>query len=190
MGVRDKFELRGRNYIVTGGAMGIGYACTHDIAEMGGSVAVLDLRPEPKEPVFELAEKFGVKIHYFQCDVGDESGLTAAFEKAVAALGTLHGIVTCAGIAIDKPFPEQTWAEVENIIRVNGMGSFVSAQLAVRQMQKQGTPGSVVLIASITAHVNLPGYRMAGYNMSKGGIKMLSQALSAVSQPCNRLDIC
>lgn len=30
-------------------------------------------------------------------------------------------------------------------------------------MQKQGTAGSVVMIASITSHCILPGYRMAGY---------------------------
>ena len=50
-------------------------------------------------------------------------------------------------------------------------------------MQNQGTPGSVVFIASITAHVNLPGYRMAGYNVSKGGVKMLSKVLSAELAP-------
>lgn len=44
-------------------------------------------------------------------------------------------------------------------------------------MKKQGTPGSVVMIASITSHVNLPGYRMAGYNMSKGGVRMVSTSL-------------
>lgn len=57
------------------------------------------------------------------------------------------------------------------------MGTFLAAQLAVSQMLKQGTPGSVVMIASITSHVNLPGYRMAGYNMSKGGVRMLAKAL-------------
>lgn len=40
--------------------------------------------------------------------------------------------------------------------------------MAVKQMKSTNTPGSVVFIASITSHVNLPGYRMAGYNMSKG----------------------
>ncbi|QIW96071.1 hypothetical protein AMS68_001589 [Peltaster fructicola] len=183
MGIRDKFELKGRNYIVTGGAMGIGYNVSRDIAEMGGNIAVLDLEAQPKEPLFELREKFNVKIHYFQCDVGIEQALDSAFEQAVAALGSLDGIVTCAGIAIDKPFPEQTWQEVEKIFHVNSMGTFHSTQLAVTQMQKQKTPGSIVLIASITAHSNLPGFRMAGYNMSKGGVKMLSKALSAELAP-------
>lgn len=119
MGIRDKFELKGRNYVVTGGAMGIGYACSHDIAELGGNVAVLDLEAQPKEPLFDLAQKYNVKIHYFQCDVSDEKAVEKAFGEAIAALGSLHGVVTCAGIAIDKPFPEQTWQEAEKIWQVN-----------------------------------------------------------------------
>ncbi|KAH9823605.1 NAD(P)-binding protein [Teratosphaeria destructans] len=182
-GIKDRLSLNGRNYIVTGGAMGIGYAITHDIAEMGGNVAVLDLRPTPPEPVHDLPKKFGIKTDYFQCDVSDEASLTAAFEQAVQSLGTIDGIVTAAGIAIDKPFETQKWEEVDKILQVNGMGSFFAAQLAVKQMKKQQSPGSIVFIASITSHVNLPGYRMAGYNMSKGGIRMVAKALSAELAP-------
>lgn len=64
-------------------------------------------------------------------------------------------------------------------------GSFFAAQLATKQMLKQGTPGSIVLVASITAHVGLPGYRMAAYNTSKGGVFMLSKALATELAPFN-----
>ncbi|KAF7197648.1 3-oxoacyl-[acyl-carrier-protein] reductase FabG [Pseudocercospora fuligena] len=181
--ITSKFSLEGKSYIVTGGAMGIGYCITKDIAESGANVAVLDLRVEPLEDVYGLAKQFGVKADYFQADVSDEKSLTAAFEKAVQSLGKIDGIVTAAGIAIDKPFVDQKWEEVEKVLQVNAMGSFFAAQLAVKQLQKQGTGGSIVFIASITAHVNLPGYRMAGYNVSKGGVKMLSKVLSAELAP-------
>lgn len=118
--IRKKLELTGRNYIVTGGAMGIGYAITKDIAEVGGNVAVIDLRNEPLEPVFELAKQHNVQIEYFQADVSDEAGLRKAFDGAVKAFnGRLDGIVTAAGIAIDKPYVDQTWEEVNKIIQVN-----------------------------------------------------------------------
>jgi sorbose reductase len=45
-------------------------------------------------------------------------------------------------------------------------------------MLKQGTGGAMVLIASQSAHIGLPGYRMAAYNASKGGVLMLSRALA------------
>ena len=87
--------------------MGIGYAITRDICEMGGNVVVLDLRDTPLEDVPGLAKQFGVKTDYFQADVSDENSLRSAFDKAITALGSLDGIVTAAGIAIDKPFVEQ-----------------------------------------------------------------------------------
>ncbi|EME84572.1 uncharacterized protein MYCFIDRAFT_187534 [Pseudocercospora fijiensis CIRAD86] len=157
--ITSKFSLKGKSYIVTGGAMGIGYCITKDIAESGANVAVLDLRSEPLEDVYGLAKQFGVKADYFQADVSDEKSLTAAFEKAVQSLGRIDGIVTAAGIAIDKPFVDQKWEEVEKVLQVNAMGSFFAAQLAVKQLQKQGTGGSI------------------------GGVKMLSKVLSAELAP-------
>lgn len=99
--------------------MGIGYAITKDICEMGGNVVVLDLRDTPLEPVHELAKHFGVETHYVQADVSDEKSLQAGFDKAVQALGKLDGIVTAAGIAIDKPFVNQSWEEVNKVMQVN-----------------------------------------------------------------------
>lgn len=142
--ISSKFSLTGKSYIVTGGAMGIGtstninpitpppspslhltplpsgYAITSDIAQSGGNVAVLDLLPTPVEDVHGLAQKFGVVTDFFQADVSDEQSLTTGFEKAVKSLGgRIDGIVTAAGIAIDKAFVEQRWEEVERVVRVN-----------------------------------------------------------------------
>lgn len=45
--VRNMFDLKNKNFIVTGGGRGIGYAITRAIAEMGGNIAVLDVLDEP-----------------------------------------------------------------------------------------------------------------------------------------------
>ena len=62
-------------------------------------------------------------------------------------------------------------------------GTFFAAQLATKQMIKQGSGGSIVLIASQSAHIALPGYRMAAYNASKGGVLMLSKVLAVELAP-------
>lgn len=118
--VRSFFELHNRNYIITGGGQGIGFAMTRAIAEMGGNVAVLDLREKPVDDFNTLASEHNVKTHYFQADVAKEESLNSGFEKAVEALGgKLDGLIPAAGIAVDKPFVEQGWAEVEKILQVN-----------------------------------------------------------------------
>ena len=50
---------------------------------------------------------------------------------------------------------------------------------------KQGGGGSIVLVASQSAHIALPGYRMAAYNASKGGVLMLAKALAVELAPHN-----
>lgn len=118
-GLRDVFSLKGRNYVVTGGGQGIGFAVTRAICEMGGNVAVLDLRDKPVDDFNSLSSEFGVKTEYLQTDVTKEESLTSSFEKAISALGSLHGLVPAAGIVVDKPFVEQTWDEVNRIQQVN-----------------------------------------------------------------------
>ncbi|KAF1357219.1 NAD(P)-binding protein [Lizonia empirigonia] len=165
--VRPMFELTGRNYLITGGAQGIGFAATRAICEMGGNVAVLDIQERPTAEFEELATKFGVKTSYHQTDLTKQDSLNAGFAKALET-----------GIAIDKPFVDQTWDEFTRIQEINVRGVFFIVQLVTKQIIKQNTPGSIVLIASQSSHIGLPGYRMAAYNASKGGILMLSKALA------------
>ncbi|RMZ90337.1 hypothetical protein DV736_g2428, partial [Chaetothyriales sp. CBS 134916] len=156
--VRPMFELRGRNYVVTGGAQGIGYACTRAICEMGGNVAVMDIQEKPVDDFNTLGTKFGVTTIYIRTDVTKEESLNEAFEQALQKLGSIDGCVR---------------------------GTFFIAQLCAKQMLRQKSGGSMVLIASQSAHIALPGYRMAAYNASKGAVLMLSKALAVELAPHN-----
>lgn len=113
------FSLKGRNFVVTGGAQGIGFAATRAICEMGGNVAVLDVQEKPVEEFDSLSSTFGAKTFYIQADVMKEDSLRGAFEKAVQSLGTIDGLVPAAGVAIDKPFIGQTWEEFTRIQEIN-----------------------------------------------------------------------
>ena len=117
--IRPAFSLEKRNYIVTGGAQGIGLGVVRAIAEFGGNVAVLDVKERALEEYEKLADRFGVRTIYIQTDVSSEESLTHAFDKAVDFLGSVDGAFTSAGIAIDKPFVEQTWNEALKIQQVN-----------------------------------------------------------------------
>ncbi|KAH0327033.1 NAD(P)-binding protein, partial [Aureobasidium melanogenum] len=176
--VRPMFELKGRNYIVTGGAQGIGFAATRVICEMGGNVAVLDIQSKPVDDFAILSSKYGTKTVYIQTDVTKQDSLNESFAEALEVLGTIDGCVPAAGIDIDKAFVDQTWEEFTRIQEINVRGTFFIVQLVAKQIIKQGSKGSIVMIASQSSHIGLPGYRMAAYNASKGGVLMLSKALA------------
>lgn len=113
------FGLKGRSYVITGGAQGIGLAISKAIAQVGGNVVAMDVQDKPKPEFLEFPEKFGVKASYIQTDVTNEASLRAAFERAVDSIGKIDGCVTCAGIAIEKPFGDHTWEEVRRVMDVN-----------------------------------------------------------------------
>lgn len=113
-------RLKGRNYVITGGAQGIGLAIGKAIAQVGGNIVAMDISlDKPKTEFPEFSGKFGVKAIYVQTDVTNEASLRAAFGRAVDAVGSIHGCVTCAGIAMEKPFEEHTWEEVRRIMDIN-----------------------------------------------------------------------
>lgn len=125
-GIRSMFELKGRNYVVTGGAQGIGLTVTAAIAEMGGNVAVIDLQEKPSVDLDSLAKQFGVKIGYFNADVSNEEQLKAAFDNSLSFLGSFDGCVTSAGIAMQRPFVETPISAAAKISQVNVSYSMVN----------------------------------------------------------------
>ncbi|KAL1582530.1 hypothetical protein WHR41_08703 [Cladosporium halotolerans] len=183
--VRPTFELTGRNYIVTGGAQGIGFTISRAICEMGGNVSIWDIQNEPvdKKEFDALSSKFGSKTLYIQTDVTKQESLEAAFQKTLDTFKTIDGCVPAAGIAIDKPFVDQTWEEFTRIQEINVRGTFFTAQMVAKELLKQKKRGSILLIASQSAHIALPGYRMAAYNASKGGVMMLAKVLGVELAP-------
>lgn len=181
--VRSAFELTGKNFMVTGGGRGIGYAATRAIAEMGGNVAVLDVLPKPVDDFERLQNEFRIKTMYINADVTDEASLTRAFAEAVEAFGSIDGCVTAAGISLDKPFVEHNPEEVARLLKINVEGTFFASQLATKQMIQQGTGGSIVMIASVCASVAVPGHRLSIYHASKGAVKTLSKTLAVELAP-------
>lgn len=62
-------------------------------------------------------------------------------------------------------------------------GTFFTVQMVAKELIKQKKPGSILLLASQSAHIALPGYRMAAYNASKGGVMMLAKVLGVELAP-------
>ena len=62
-------------------------------------------------------------------------------------------------------------------------GTFFTAQMVAKHLIERQKPGSILLIASQSAHIALPGYRMAAYNASKGGVMQLAKVLGVELAP-------
>src|ERR1035437_2997625 len=96
--ISELMNLSGKVAIVTGGAMGIGYAIASRLAEAGAKVLIADRDAA-------AAEAAAAKIGGMACatDVADEAQVAAMVAKAVAEFGGVDILVNNAGIYPTKP---------------------------------------------------------------------------------------
>lgn len=168
-------EIQGNVFLITGGASGLGAAAARWLAGLGAKVVLADVNVAEGEA---LAEKLGGK--FVKCDVTREDDGKAAVATA-QALGTLRGLVNCAGIAIgsktvgrDGPHPLDAFSRV---IQINLIGTFNMIRLAATAMSQgepngEGERGVIINTASVAAFDGQMG--QAAYAASKGGVASLT----------------
>ncbi len=163
--IAELMDLSGKVAIVTGGAMGIGYAIASRFAEAGARVLIAD---KDAAAAAAAAQKLAGSVAC-ACDVSDEAQVEAMIARAVSEFGGVDILVNNAGIYPMKPVLDATKEDFEKIIHVNLMGAFFAAKAAAKQMVAQGNGGKIINITSIDAlHPSSIG--LAFYDASKHGL--------------------
>jgi NAD(P)-dependent dehydrogenase (short-subunit alcohol dehydrogenase family) len=164
-------ELQNNVFIVTGGASGLGAATARMIAQGGGKVVIADVQVEAGE---KLAAEISGK--FVKCDVTSEADGKAVVDAAVA-IGTLRGLINCAGVAPavktvgkEGPHPLDVF---QRTININLVGTFNMARLAADAMSKTepnagGERGVIINTASVAAYDGQIG--QVAYGSSKAAV--------------------
>ncbi|HUF52056.1 MAG TPA: SDR family oxidoreductase [Longimicrobiales bacterium] len=177
-------SLQGRTVIVTGGSMGIGYACAAAAHEAGANV-VMAARGEAE--LINAADRLGpARVLAHTCDVSDESQVADLFAAAASRFGALDGVVHAA--AIVGPIGEITGVAAEEwlgAVRVDLFGAFLVARAAARALQPQRR-GKIVLLSGGGATAPFPRY--SAYACSKVGVVRLAETLAVELAPY-RIDV-
>ncbi len=122
-----------------------------------------------------VAEELGVGT--VVCDVTEESDVVRAVASAGDLLGgTLDAVVCAAGVYDIVPAAELSAERFERLMRINVVGSFLTAREAVRLMHEP--PGSVVLLASMASERADLAEPAAHYAASKGAVVSLTRQLA------------
>jgi NAD(P)-dependent dehydrogenase (short-subunit alcohol dehydrogenase family) len=162
---------KGKVFIVTGGASGLGEGAARMLAANGATVVVADLQEDRGASV---AREIGGR--FVRCDVSQEADAQRAVAEATAA-GKLVGLVNCAGIGpaartVGREGPHSL-ALFTKVVSVNLIGSFNMIRLAADAMGRNepeptGERGVLISTASVAAYDGQIG--QAAYSASKGGI--------------------
>ncbi len=179
-------SLANKVAIVTGGNSGIGKAIALELARQGANI-VIDYvsHPDAAEAVEKQIAEFGGRAIGIAADVSKLSDLEKLINSAVDHFGRLDIMVNNAGVETRTSILDTTEEQYEKVLDVNLKSAFFGAQIAARQMIKQGGGGRIINITSVHEDWPMPGN--TAYCVSKGGMRMLTRTAGVELAPHNIL---
>lgn len=155
--------------VVTGGTRGIGTGVVQALAEDGWSVIATGVSENEVEAFRENQGALAEKVEARTLDVTNDEDVNTLF----AGLGSLDGLVNCAGIL--QRGREYEIEVFQKVIDVNLTGTMRTCLAARPLLAASG--GAIVNTASMLSYFGGP--LVPAYSASKGGVAQLTKALAA-----------
>ncbi len=110
-------------------------------------------------------------------DIADRKTAERTISEGMVRFGHIDTLVNNAGIFIAKPFTQYTEADYAAILGVNLTGFFNITQLAIAEMEKQGS-GHVVQITTSLVDNAIAGVPSVLASLTKGGLNAATKSLA------------
>jgi glucose 1-dehydrogenase len=181
--------LKNQPALVTGASSGLGKATALGLAQAGADVVVNYIGDAaPAEEIAHQIEACGSRAIAIEADVSKEDEVQAMFAKAIDYFGTLHIVVSNAGLQRDAPFDKMTLEQWNTVIGVNLTGQFLCTREAVREYRRRGVvrelsvaAGKIICMSSV--HQEIPWAGHVNYAASKGGIMQMMKSIAQEVAP-------
>jgi NAD(P)-dependent dehydrogenase (short-subunit alcohol dehydrogenase family) len=154
----------GKAVVISGASSFIGEAIATDLVAAGANVILGDRDAEHGAAV---AQRLGAAARFVQADVSQDVDLDRLIAIALDAHNRLDGAV---GVTAD--FTDELLTSARDLWdRVLDVNVASAAMLTTKAAAAMGPGGSIVHIASVSAHVSQPAHVV--YNVSKAALLML-----------------
>jgi gluconate 5-dehydrogenase len=173
----ELFDLSGRTALVTGSARGIGFALAEGLAKASASVILNGTRADTVAEAVSRLEAKGFAATGRAFDVTDEHAVAEAFAQWDKDGVHIDILINNAGIQFRKPLVELELSDWQRVIDTNLTSAFIVSKQAAKRMIARGSGGKIVNIGSLTSEAARA--TVGAYTAAKGGIKMLTRAMSA-----------
>src|SRR5690606_3346696 len=162
--------------VVTGGAMGIGFAICEHLAGQGARIVIADLANA--DQAAEKLKAKGLDAIGVKVDVANEADTDNMVSAALDTYGQLDILVNNAAIFStikQKPFEQLSVQDWRTLFDVNVIGQFLCCRAALPAFRKQGG-GRIINISSGVAFKGNPN--MMHYVASKGAVVSMTRAMA------------
>ena len=167
--------------IVTGGTRGIGFETAKKFLNEGNKVIIASIDDDKtiKEAVEELSE-IG-EVTFYKCNVSCREDCEDVVKETINKYGRIDVLANVAGIVGKREsFIDIDLDDTLNVIKVNLMGTINIGHYVSSEMVRQKS-GVIINLGSICGF--LASTEGIGYHASKGGVKMVTQAMARELSP-------
>lgn len=172
----DMFDISGRSYLITGASGAMGSQAARSLSAAGANVT---LAGSNEGALKSLAQELPADQAQVIAHRPDNAEYAAAMVHAtVSKFGAIHGVLAASGVNKVAPITDMPVEDFESVMDSNVKGSWLTCQAVGRELLKQGTGGSLVLVSSTRGKLGHPaGY--SAYCPSKAAVDLLAKSLAA-----------
>ncbi len=163
--------------VVTGAGSGIGRSFALELAKRGGTVVCSDIKLDAAKETVAQIEASGGKAFAVECDVGNAKQVEKLAEQAEQLMqhpATL--VINNAGVGLGGKFDETSLEDWKWVSDINLWGVIHGCHYFVPKFKQLGH-GAIINVASAASYTAAP--EMTAYNVTKAGVRALSETLSA-----------
>lgn len=178
----DRFSVKGKRALVTGGSKGIGVEVADLFAQAGADVAIVGRDRAGLQETANRVKATGRDCLIIEADLGKVEECEKAAAAALKHFGTVDILVNNAGIARIEKIIEASVQDWDDTLNVNLRAPFLLTKLLAPAMIAQKS-GKIVNVSSQAGLIAIEGH--GAYAASKGGMNMLTKVMAAELSPHN-----
>jgi 17beta-estradiol 17-dehydrogenase / 3beta-hydroxysteroid 3-dehydrogenase len=168
--------LAGRTALVTGASSGIGTETARALAAAGAALVVSARRRDRLDALAAELEKAGAAVLAVTADMRREDDVVRCFAAARERFGGVDVLVNNAGLGRSAPISSAATELWREMLEVNVLGLAIATREAIRDMERRGTAGHVVNVASMASH-RVPGPESGMYSATKFAVRALTEGV-------------
>ena len=172
----ERFSLKGKSGIVTGGGSGIGKAMAKGLVQAGAELVIAGRNREKLEKAAKEIRNFGGPVIPCQTDLARMEEIKKLVDRTVKEFGKIDFLFNNAGTIRRTPSEDYTEKDWDEVLDINLKGPFFLAQAVARVMISQKRKGKIINTSSLIAVQG--GKRVPAYAASKGGLSQVTKTMA------------
>ena len=173
--MKNKFTLKNKTALITGGGSGIGEAIAQTFANQDAKVFIIDKNLDDANKTANRINKKGLSAKAYKCDVSNNKNVSNVINE-ISKTSTIDILINNAGIAHVGNIEACEEKDLDHLYEVNIKGVYNCTRAIIPFMVKNKN-GCIINLTSIASSVGIKD-RFA-YSMSKGAVLTMTYSIAS-----------